>query len=97
MEEKLNKNNMINKIYELRSEELAQEKLDKETKTKDKFLDIVENVTDTNLKQELKSEYLKTDDEFGIECGRLIKKYYASGFMDGVNLIIECRGGVVNV
>jgi len=90
MKENFYKNNMINKIYDMKAEELAQEKLHKPNKEKDNFLDIVEKVRDPNLKQRLKDEYLKADDEFGIECGRLIKHYYSNGFVDGVFLIIDC-------
>lgn len=72
------KDSMLNKIFDMRAEDLAQEETHSGVKVKERFLDIVENVKDISLKQNLINEYLKADDEFGIECGRLIKKYYTN-------------------
>lgn len=91
MKDKISKSNsMINKIYNMRAEELAQEKYKNNIRDKERFLDIVENVKNIELKQKLIEEYLKSDDEFGNECARLIKKYYTNGYADGVKLIMEC-------
>lgn len=90
-----NKDSIIDKIFDKRSEELAQENGNKKLDNTQRFLDIVSKVKDENLQNQLRSIYLKADNEVGEECARLIEKYYRAGISDGVTLIIECVNGGV--
>ena len=87
------KDSIIDKIFDSRAEELAQEKEHYQTKNTERFLDVVINVEDKKLKEQLRNIYLREDDEAGEECARLIKKYYENGFVDGLKLIVECVSG----
>jgi len=87
------KDSIIDKLFDKRSEELAQEKGQAKPTNKERFLDILSNVKDPNLRNRLRIIYLKEDAEAGEECARLIEKYYKNGFMDGAKMIIECVNG----
>jgi len=83
-------NNIIDRIFNSRAEELAQEKEQTKTDNIESFLDVVSNVQNESLKNQLRTIYLKEDEQAGEKCGKLIKKYYKNGFTDGVKLIISC-------
>ena len=84
------KDSIIDRIFDSRAEELAQEKGQIETENTERFLDIITNVKDEELKKQLRAIYLKEDNRAGEECARLIKKYYKNEFVDGLKLIVEC-------
>ena len=87
------KDSIIDKLFDKRPEELAQEKGQAKPINKERFLDVLSNVKDPNLRNRLRIIYLKEDAETGEECARLIEKYYKNGFMDGAKMIIECVNG----
>ena len=85
------KDSIIDRIFDSRAEELAEEKDGvRNMDTTERFLDVVSNVKDETLQKQLRTIYLKEDEQTGEQCGRLIKKYYKNGFQDGAKLIIEC-------
>ena len=88
-----NKDGIIDKLFNARSEELAQEKENPKLGNRERFLDVLSNVRVSSLRNRLKIIYLKEDAEAGENCARLIEKYYKNGFMDGAKLIIECVNG----
>ena len=88
------KDSIIDRIFDSRAEELAKEKGGVITNDgTERFLDVVSNVKDETLQNQLRTIYLKEDDNAGEVCARLTKKYYENGFVDGAKLIIECVNG----
>ena len=85
---------ILNELFNARANEMAEGKDKITIKEKERFLDIVTNVSDESLKKELIYSYLADDDKMGEECARLIEHYYKNGVSDGVNLILECVGGI---
>ena len=81
---------ILNKLFNARADELAGDNKNIPIEDKERFLDIVSNVKDEELKKNLIARYLKDEDYLGYECGRLSEQYYKNGVADGINLIIEC-------
>jgi hypothetical protein len=87
------KDSIVDRIFDSKAEELAQEKGNGNIENTERFLDVVSNVKNEELQNNLRYIYLKQDEETGEECARLIEKYYKNGFADGVKLVVECVNG----
>ena len=83
---------ILNALYNARADELAEENTIPVENTQ-KFLDIVSNIENEDLRQKLISCYLKDEDLLSGECARLMKKYYFNGCSDMLSLVIECTEG----
>ena len=70
------KDSIIDRLFNEKSEELAEGECTIPIGDKERFLDMVSNVKDESLRQRLIHKYLKDEDYLGAECGRLIKNYY---------------------
>ena len=70
------KTSILNELFNARADKLAEGKYNIPIENKEKFLDIVANVQNKALKQNLINSYLKDEDNWGIDAGKLIEKYY---------------------
>jgi len=85
-----NRESILNELFNARAEKLAKLKTSIPIGDKERFLDIVSNVENEELRKRLIATYLKDEDYLGYECGKISEKYYKTGVADGISLIVEC-------
>ena len=92
MEEKLIKRDIIEKIYQSEEKNLDQLiiKINKNTKNKLKNIDRTKILENTNNKKEIIKMLEDIEENYNIKIGEYIKEFYKQGFIDGINLMLNC-------
>lgn len=88
----LKEKNMINILYQVQDEKIDEilKKTDKKLNDKLKQINFKEIEDDSNCEQELKEILNKIEDNYNIKITEYNKEMYKQGFIDGVNLILNC-------
>ena len=83
---------IINLIYKAQEEKLDKIiiKTNKEIKEELKSINIEKVITEANNPKELKEIFNKIEDNYNIKITKYKKEFYKKGFIDGVNLILNC-------
>lgn len=91
MEEIKNKE-MIEKIYQAEEKELDNKIKQANEKTKDQIKDIniKQLLENTSKPSELQKAFEKIEENYSIKIAEYNKEFYKQGFIDGVNLMINC-------
>ena len=87
-----NEKNMINIIYQLQDEKIDKilKNTDKTINNKLKEIDFEKIVKNSNNEKDLKEILNKIEDNYNIKITEYNKEMYKQGFVDGVNLILNC-------
>ena len=92
--EKLNikKKNIINIIYQSQEEKIDKilRKTDENIKEKLDKVQLERIIKDSNNEKDLKEILNKIEDNYNIKITEYNKEMYKQGFIDGVNLILNC-------
>ena len=83
---------MINIIYQLQDEKIDKilKNTDKTINNKLKEIDFEKIVKNSNDAKELNEIFNKIEDNYNIKITEYNKEMYKQGFIDGVNLILNC-------
>ena len=83
---------MINILYQVQDEKIDEilKKTDKKLNDKLKKINFKEIEDNSNCEQELKEILNKIEDNYNIKITEYNKEMYKQGFIDGVNLILNC-------
>lgn len=83
---------IIDLIYKAQEEKLDKIiiKTNKEIKEELKSINIEKVITEANNPKELKEIFNKIEDNYNIKITKYNKELYKKGFIDGVNLILNC-------
>ena len=83
---------IINLLYKAQEEKLDEiiTKVNKEITSECKRINIEKVIVEANNPKELKEIFDKIEDNYQIKIARYNKKNYKKGFIDGVNLILNC-------
>ena len=91
MSEKIINKDIIEKIYYAQEKELDKKITQVNQKIKDKIKDIdTRNIEESENSREIKEMLEKIEENYSIKIANYIKEYYKQGFVDGVNLMINC-------
>ena len=87
-----NEKNIINIIYQLQDEKIDKilKNSDKTINNKLKKIDFEKIVKNSNDAKELNEIFNKIEDNYNIKITEYNKEMYKQGFIDGVNLIVNC-------
>ena len=87
-----NEKNIINIIYQLQDEKIDKilKNSDKTINNKLKKIDFEKIVKNSNDAKELNEIFNKIEDNYNIKITEYNKEMYKQGFIDGVNLILNC-------
>ena len=79
-------------IYQAEEQKLYEKikQLNKRIKDKIKDIDIEKLLEDTSKPSELSKALEKVEENYSIKIAEYNKEFYKEGFIDGVNLIINC-------
>ena len=91
--ENIKKNkDMISLLYNAQEEKLDKiiTKVNKEITSESKNINIEKVIAESNNPKELKEIFDKIEDNYQIKITRYNKEFYKKGFIDGVNLILNC-------
>ena len=83
---------IIELIYQA-EEKILDEKIkqaNKKTKEKIKDINIERLLENTSKPEELKKAFDRIEENYSIKIAQYNKEFYKQGFIDGVNLIINC-------
>ena len=83
---------IIELIYQA-EENILDEKIkqaNKKTKEKIKDINVEKLLENTSKPEELKKAFEKIEENYSIKIAQYNKEFYKQGFIDGVNLIINC-------
>ena len=88
----LKKKDIINIIYQAQEENIDEilKKADERLKEKLEKIEIERILEDSNCAKELKEIFNKIEDNNNIKITEYNKELYKQGFVDGVNLILNC-------
>ncbi len=91
-EEKLQEKEIIEIIYNSQEEQVDKiiKKANKEIKEELKTINTETVIGDSNNPKELKEIFNKIEDNYNIKITKYNKEIYKQGFIDGVNLMINC-------
>ena len=86
---------MINTIYQAQDEKIDKilKKTDENLKDRLKMIDFERIVNDSNYGKELKEVFNKIEDNYNMRITEYNKEIYKQGFIDGVNLLLNCLKG----
>ena len=91
MSEKIINKDIIEKIYYAQEKELDKKITQVNQKIKDKIKDIdTRNIEESENSREIKEMLETIEENYSIKIANYIKEYYKQGFVDGVNLMINC-------
>ena len=87
--------NMINTIYQAQVEKIDKilKKTDENLKDRLKMIDFERIVNDSNYGKELKEVFNKIEDNYNMRITEYNKEIYKQGFIDAVNLLLNCLKG----
>lgn len=91
--ENIRKNkDMISLLYKAQEEKLDKiiTKVNKEITSESKNINIEKVIAESNNPKELKEIFDKIENNYHIKITRYNKEFYEKGFIDGVNLILNC-------
>ena len=91
--ENIRKNkDMISLLYKAQEEKLDKiiTKVNKEITSESKNINIEKVIAESNNPKELKEIFDKIENNYHIKITRYNKEFYEKGFIDGVNLILDC-------
>ena len=91
--ENIRKNkDMISLLYKAQEEKLDKiiTKVNKEITSESKNINIEKVIAESNNPKELKEIFDKIENNYNIKITRYNKEFYERGFIDGVNLILNC-------
>lgn len=92
MEENIKYKDMIELIYQA-EEKILDEKIkqvNKRVKDKIKDINIEKILEDISNSNEVAKTFEKIEDNYSIKIAEYNKEFYKQGFIDGVNLMINC-------
>lgn len=92
MEENIKYRDILELIYQA-EEKILDEKIkqaNKKVKDKIKNINIEKIWEDTSKPSELRKIFEKIEDNYSIKIAEYNKEFYKQGFIDGVNLMINC-------
>ena len=83
---------MINIIYQAQEEKMNKiiKKVDENIKEKLIKINIERIIEDSNCAEQLKDIFNKIEDNYNIKITEYNKELYKQGFIDGINLILNC-------
>ena len=86
--ETMNKKEILKKIYESKSEEIDKliQKINKELKS----INMERAIEESKNPRELREIFNIIEDNYNIKITRYNEEMYKLGFIDGINLMIEC-------
>ena len=91
MSEKIINKDIIEKIYYTQEKDLDKKITEVNQKIKDKIKDIdTSNIEKSENSREIKEMLETIEENYSIKISNYIKEYYKQGFVDGVNLMINC-------
>ena len=90
--EKINNKDMIRKIYEREEEEIDQiiKKANKEIKDYLNIINLEKVIGESENPNELREIFKKIEDNYNIKITKYNEEIYKKGFIDGVNLMLNC-------
>ena len=88
----IKKKNIINIIYQSQEEKIDKilRKTDENIKEKLDKVQLERIIKDSNNEKDLKEILNKIEDNYNIKITEYNKEMYKQGFVDGVNLILNC-------
>ena len=94
-QENLKEKDIIEIIYNSQEEQIDKiiKKVNQEIKEELKTINTETIMENTNNPIELKEIFNKIEDEYNIKISKYNKEMYKQGFIDGVNLMINCLNG----
>lgn len=83
---------VINLIYQARAEKIDEilKNVDEKLKGRVKTVEIKRIIEDSNCEKQLTNELNKIEDNYNMKITEYNKEMYKQGFIDGVNLILNC-------
>ena len=83
---------IINVIYQAQSEKLDKilKNADEKLKGQLEKIDLEKIIKSSNYEIELKKVFNKLEDNYNMKFTQYNKEFYKQGFIDGVNLILNC-------
>lgn len=83
---------VINLIYQARAEKIDEilKNVDEKLKERVKTVEIKSIIEDSNCEKQLTKELNKIEDNYNMKITEYNKEMYKQGFIDGVNLILNC-------
>ena len=83
---------VINLIYQARAEKIDEilKNVDEKLKGRVKTVEIKRIIEDSNCEKQLTKEPNKIEDNYNMKITKYNKEMYKQGFVDGVNLILNC-------
>ena len=92
MEEKLINKDIIEIIYQAEEKELDGiiKKSDEKIKDKIKNINTKEIIENSNNQKEIIKKLENIEENYNIKIGEYIKEFYKQGFIDGINLMLNC-------
>ena len=83
---------VINLIYQARAEKIDEilKNVDEKLKGRVKTVEIKRIIEDSNCEKQLTNELNKIEDNYNMKITEYNKEMYKQGFVDGVNLILNC-------
>ena len=83
---------VINLIYQARAEKIDEilKNVDEKLKGRVKTVEIKRIIEDSNCEKQLTNELNKIEDNYNMKITKYNKEMYKQGFVDGVNLILNC-------
>ena len=90
--EKLENVDMIKKIYEVELENIDKiiKKANKEIKDYLKTINLEKVIGESNTPNELREIFKNIEDNYNIKITKYNEEMYKKGFIDGINLMINC-------
>ncbi len=92
MEEKIKNKNIIETIYQAEEKELDEiiKKVNKKIKDQIKDINIRKLLEETSKPNELEKTLERIEENYSIKIVQYNQEFYKQGFIDGVNLMINC-------
>ena len=92
IEKRIKNKEMIKTVYKAQEEVIDKiiQKINKETKEQLKEINIEKIMEEAKNPNEVKEIFNKIEDNYNIKISKYNEEIYKPGFIDGVNLIINC-------
>ena len=92
IEKRIKNKEMIKTVYKAQEEVIDKiiQKINKETKEQLKEINIEKIMQEAKNPNEVKEIFNKIEDNYNIKISKYNEEIYKQGFIDGVNLIINC-------
>ena len=92
IEKRIKNKEMIKTVYKAQEEVIDKiiQKINKETKEQLKEINIEKIMQEAKNLNEVKEIFNKIEDNYNIKISKYNEEIYKQGFIDGVNLIINC-------